>query len=870
MNTSLVTTQKPANSCSSCFDDYNPQPVEAFLNSLDHRSTGGVTEIRIISSEPYLNINGRRTYVGKTVVGYYEPDHYAQAAQDIACFDGQAQIYVCLNPCRRELLARAANRLQLNAQHSATDADITCLQWFRVDCDPVRPSGISASDAELKQALHCRDAIAGELESYGAEVIKAMSGNGGHLLIRLPDYPNDEEHRALVEEVTKDLAAKFSDDAVDVDTSVTNPARIWKLYGTLAVKGDAIPERPHRRASIKLPGGPPAPFDLRQFPHLAISQVGSPVWESANPCDSFPDSGSSAYALAALHGEEQKIRSTPDGQKHNQLLRSATALGGFVSSGELSESEIEATLMNAVQNRAADPQKARKTLRDGIAYGKQRPRAAPENQSPANTGATTPPLFTEKPQPLEEPLRPVPVLSPLMLPAPLRRWLGDIAERIACPLEFAAIPALIALASLIGRTVGIRPKRCDNWQVTPNLWGAIIGVPSALKTPASSEALRPLKRLAAMEHERYLEKHKKYQENKKNSEAPQELEEPVERRYIVNDATVPALGQRLAENPNGLLLYRDELPGFLKSLDREDAQTDRAFYLEAWNGNGENYVYDRVGRGTLYIPHVCLSIFGTIQPGPLLQHIRASNAGAQADGFFQRFQVTVWPDPVPWKNVDRWPDTAARNRAYAVFDAINNLSAQQLHAHDEEGCSVPFLRFTDDAQDFFDEWRHDLELKKLCDPQNSVALNSHLAKYRSLMPSLALLFHIVNVVDGNGDCCVANRVTLKCALAAAAWCDFLGEHTRRIYSAEGAECVRGAQIIADRLEDLPNPFTERDVQRKGWREIKHKDDILNALSRLEEKHWIKGVECRAPAGTNGGRPTRRYFVNPLVGQREEA
>jgi hypothetical protein len=35
-----------------------------------------------------------------------------------------------------------------------------------------------------------------------------------------------------------------------VDTAVHNPARIWKLYGTLSAKGDNTPERPHRMARI--------------------------------------------------------------------------------------------------------------------------------------------------------------------------------------------------------------------------------------------------------------------------------------------------------------------------------------------------------------------------------------------------------------------------------------------------------------------------------------------------------------------------------------------------------------------------------------------------------------------------------------------
>src|SRR4029453_7681695 len=79
---------------------------------------------------------------------------------------------------------------------------------------------------------------------------------------------------------------------------------------------------------------------------------------------------------------------------------------------------------------------------------------------------------------------------------------------------------------------------------------------------------------------------------------------PVQTRYIVNDPTVEKLGELLNENPNGLLLFRDELTGWLRMLDRDGHESDRSFYLEAWNGTN-SYTYDRIGRGTLPIKAAC-------------------------------------------------------------------------------------------------------------------------------------------------------------------------------------------------------------------------------------------------------------------------
>ena len=73
-------------------------------------------------------------------------------------------------------------------------------------------------------------------------------------------------------------------------------------------------------------------------------------------------------------------------------------------------------------------------------------------------------------------------------------------------------------------------------------------------------------------------------------------------RYSTNDSSYQALGDLLRHNTNGMLVYKDELMGLLKPLDREENSEARAFYLQGWNGDG-NYTFDRIGRGAnLHVP----------------------------------------------------------------------------------------------------------------------------------------------------------------------------------------------------------------------------------------------------------------------------
>ena len=105
---------------------------------------------------------------------------------------------------------------------------------------------------------------------------------------------------------------------------------------------------------------------------------------------------------------------------------------------------------------------------------------------------------------------------------------------------------------------------------------------------------------------------------------------PARRRYVTNDSTVEKLGELLADNPRGILVFRDELLKFLKNLDKEGWEGSRSFYIEAWDGTGR-FTFDHIGRGTVEIEAACVSVLGGIQPGPLQAHLRAALAGGAGD-----------------------------------------------------------------------------------------------------------------------------------------------------------------------------------------------------------------------------------------------
>jgi Protein of unknown function (DUF3987) len=399
-----------------------------------------------------------------------------------------------------------------------------------------------------------------------------------------------------------------------------------------------------------------------------------------------------------------------------------------------------------------------------------------------------------------------------------------------------------------------------------------------MKSPAVTEALKPLHWLESEARksneearEAYavgLEAHKLKQEAaraKAKSALKQgvdtieallleEPEAPKDRRYVANDCTYEALGEILAANPNGVLAHRDELVSLLKTLDREEYAAARGFFLSAWNGTG-GYTFDRIIRGRTHIEAACVSLLGSTQPGRLAEYIRrAVSGGAADDGLIQRFGMLVWPDVSPdWTNVDRYPDSPAREAAWSTFERLDKLTADEIGASRDQFEAIPFLRFDDEAQMIFDEWRMKLE-GRLRSAELHPALESHLAKYRKLVPSLALI------------CCVADGGTRAvdgaAALRALAFADYLESHARRCNAAGSEVETATAKAILSRVSkgDLVDGFTCRDVHRQGWSNLSEPDQVQSGLNLLVDYDWLDAELL--VSGSTGGRPKTVYRINP--------
>lgn len=475
-----------------------------------------------------------------------------------------------------------------------------------------------------------------------------------------------------------------------------------------------------------------------------------------------------------------------------------------------------------------------------------------------------------EPEPLGEELPPVPAFDLGLLPASLRPMVEDIADRMQVPLDFPAVVAVATLAGLCGRRAVIQPKERDSsWTVFPNLWGGIVAPPSMMKSPTIAVVTAPARAVETDWRTEYADAQREYEsaeegarldlavwqeEYKRAAKKKHALPikpklnatEPSQRRLLAVDATFESLHQLLAENPAGIFVLRDELSGWLAGLERQGRESERAFYLETWAGDSD-FTIDRIGRGSIHVEHCCVSLFGGIQPARLRAYLAdALRDGPSNDGLIQRFQLLVWPDAkAEWTYRDRAPNDAAIKAAENVFRRIAGMDVDNPLR----------LKFAPDAQALFVAWLTDLETRLRA--EESQYMQAHLAKYRSLMPSLALLF---SIADDS-----LEAVGLRHASQAADWCEYLAHHARRVYASRITPERLAAISLARRLtkgwkRDCGR-FTVRDVYQNDWAGLGTPEEARAAVRVLEDVAWVRAEKPK----TEAGRPSEIYAINPRIG-----
>ena len=737
------------------------------------------------------------------VSGYYRDP--CAAVRDVARSlerSGAEGVYVTLNVLNPDVVARSNGRLRDFARSTTADGDIQSRRWLLLDFDAMRPSGISATDAEAQAALERAAQARDELtRGRWPEPLVIASGNGAHLLYRV-DLPNDVASQSLISSVLRGLAARFDDDRVHLDTATANAARITKLVGTWARKGDDLPERPHRRARLLSAPDSPAQVvsgDVLMAAAAPARPGGMPqrkevaVWPPERTSQRMPQgtsqrmrAGSGSTHIDELGawldacGVTYREKPDRDGVQIYELERcpwadhadpwKAYALrypSGSIAAGCHAD-KCQGRGLHDLRD-ALEP-----GWRDQHRRELHQQRQEPQQERQEQDGeATEADEADEADEDAAVALVPHAERFPVeALPKAMRQFVVEAAAATSCAIEYVALPALVAAASAIGSTheVELKPGWCER----ATLWGAVIGDTGTAKSPAMRIAIKAIDERQRQLDNRYRVAQQDYEEAQQRAqrgETVERLPRPVRQQVKTTDATVEALADVLEANPRGVLMARDELSALTNGLNqyRGGKGADREFYLSSWAG--ASALINRRLR-SVALGDACLSIVGAIPPGAL---ITLNGESGREDGFIHRF-LFAWPGPVK----HRWTETVISPEVEQRYrELYRQLFQLQWAISDEPAAPRPRrLGLTPSARvlfiGFYDTIHEEAE-----SAETPVAMRGPLAKMPVQVARLALTLHVWRREAGETQCDEIDGESMRAAISLARY--FVAT-ARRVYA----------------------------------------------------------------------------------------
>jgi hypothetical protein len=483
----------------------------------------------------------------------------------------------------------------------------------------------------------------------------------------------------------------------------------------------------------------------------------------------------------------------------------------------------------------------------------------------------------KQPLPFQKTGADVQPLSKKMVPETLYDFALDQAYSFnnAAP-EFIISSTLACASALIGTSSTISPKQHDkSWRVSQALWCLNIASPSMLKSPTMKVAVRLLKHaqqvvidtnnktrsataaskekqssLAFSKANRALELEKGAEGHELLLEAEKlKSEVPLQRNIVINDCTPEALLLHVQSNPNGCLVLRDELYGWLWNQERGDNTSERALYTEAFEGSN-SLIQKRISREQVSVNNMYVGVLGCIQPDRVRPILAGRENGKSNDGFFERFQLAIFSE-AKMKYTDVSVVEALVDKMQHVFCCLASLKENEIEIE---------AHFSEEAQTLWNDWA---SAQATCTEQAENQMQSVMGKYPSLVAKLSLIYHLMTEAT---EChnyhsfSPTSTVQLESLAHAIEFSKLLLSHNARIQQFVSPDNESNiAELISERLTELPEEFALRDLQRKNWCGLVKAQQCLPILKQLEAHGYIRSFT----PGHQARKTAVRYQVNPL-------
>lgn len=436
--------------------------------------------------------------------------------------------------------------------------------------------------------------------------------------------------------------------------------------------------------------------------------------------------------------------------------------------------------------------------------------------SPAREGIASPSESRTLPFPVE------------VFPPPIRDFVAASSEDLAVPVDYMGLAVLATLSTAIGSGHVIEIK--DGWTEDARIWLAVIGRSASNKSGALSRALGPLYDLQKHRATDYQRRRANYEQEmaRRSRKDGEILASPTLQQVMVQDTTMEGLGQVLQHNPRGVLLIRDELAGWVGSMDAYRKGADREAWLSLWN-HGLPAITNRKTQAPTVLPDGgFVSVVGGMPPGGLSK-LRSQDG--QEDGFLPRF-LMAFPEPLPERLLVSVPVPTD-----AYVDHVRGLWATHPAHNNPSWDGVPItIRLGTDAYEVFRVW-HDTVTREASEAASEY-LNAALGKLPGQCARLALILHCSEIANGKAERRThVGRETMGKAIHLA---NYFGAQARRI-AGELVTSPEDRQLkrLVEWLDRRPGARTDlREIYRNGVANIKGADAARRLVEEAEDRGLV--------------------------------
>jgi len=326
-----------------------------------------------------------------------------------------------------------------------------------------------------------------------------------------------------------------------------------------------------------------------------------------------------------------------------------------------------------------------------------------------------------------------------IFPADIQKYLIECNSKLDSSVEYMGCSLLWLISVCVGNSIDVEVKK--GWIENLTVWISIVGKAGLGKTPSISNIVFPLTKINAKEIKKYIKESEKYEYyinlSKKEKDEHSEVFKPIKTQFIANDITLEALVDLHQESDNSVGVFKDELAGWLKDMNKYREGSDLEFWLSTWSGKSVNL--NRLTRRGSFVEKPFIPVLGGIQPSIFNTFYTDEN---KDNGFMDRM-LLCYPDlKIDYYNENEISDDILswyKEIIISFYDTIKSIIKR-----DEENDIIPLTaKFTPEAKI---EWKR--MFNEMTDVQNNEEENEYLKsmfpKQKSYIPRFACLIHIFN------------------------------------------------------------------------------------------------------------------------------